>query len=66
MEVYSTQIMTIGQADDFLDWFDKNIGTETETDEDGDDRASVTCFELTSKEVAMCRNMENEITGGIV
>ncbi len=62
MEIYSTRAMTVNQADDFLNWFDKNIGTETETDED-DDGASITCFELTSKEVAMCRDMENEIMG---
>ncbi len=62
MEIYSTRAMTINQADDFLNWFDKNIGTETEIDED-DDGASITCFELTSKEVAMCRDMENEIMG---
>jgi hypothetical protein len=62
MEVYSTRAMTVNQADDFLNWFDKNIGTETETDED-EDGASITCFELTSKEVAMCRDMENEIMG---
>jgi hypothetical protein len=62
METYSTRAMTVNQADDFLDWFNKNIGTETEIDED-DDGASITCFELTSEEVVMCRGMENEIMG---
>lgn len=60
MLTYTTDTMTGKQADDFAALFDKEIGTEHEIDGDAGEY-SVTCFELTSAEVAKCRRIENRI-----
>jgi len=57
MYSYSTGILTAKQADDFISWFDSAIGTETQTDQDGD-TFYITCFELEKNEVSKCRYFE--------
>jgi len=47
---YETKVMPSHTVAKFLRWFEKNIGTETETNEVDAFNASVTCFELTRKE----------------
>jgi hypothetical protein len=49
-----TQELTGHQADTFIEWFDKEIGTETEVNQNGM-AFSVVCFELTSAEKAKCK-----------
>ena len=50
--------MTGKQADDFLAWFDQEIGTETEINEI-DGIFNITFFELEANEVSKCRYYEN-------
>lgn len=62
MNTYTTGLLTGRQFDDFLEWFDYNIGTETDVDESLDDNGNklfaVTCHELTKNEASKCRYFE--------
>jgi hypothetical protein len=58
MKTYTTGLITGHQADDFIEWFDAEIGTETDTTDHKDGTFSVTCFELKPSEVRKCRYLE--------
>jgi hypothetical protein len=55
---YETKVMPSHTVAKFLRWFEKNIGTETETNEVDAFNASVTCFELTRKELRKVEDYE--------
>lgn len=58
---YETEILTNSQAIQFADLFQEEVGTETELTEH-DNGLSVTCFELTEREVETCRFIEEVVT----
>lgn len=62
MSTYTTALMTPRQADDFIAAFDAEIGTETETTDDGEGQQSVTCFELTPGEVLKSARIFRRVT----
>ncbi len=58
---YMTEIMSHDKMRKFVKWFDKEIGTENESENFGhEDEWSVTCFDLNMSEVEQCRKWEND------
>lgn len=58
MAIYMTDVLTGKKCDEFISWFDSEIGTETDIDDDGEDGFTVTCLELERNEVSKCRYFE--------
>lgn len=60
---YETNTMTKEQFEKFTDFFDANIGTDYEVNEDPEDsnKVYVVCFELDNNEVNKLRKFENEM-----
>ena len=62
MESYETGLMDQNQLEDFVEFFDRNIGTDYEINYDpaGSDKNYVVCFELELSEVKKLRDYEND------
>ena len=62
MESYETGLMDQKQLEDFIEFFDENIGTDYEINYDpaGSDKNYVVCFDLDIPELEVIRNYENE------
>ena len=62
MESYETGLMDQKQLEDFVEFFDRNIGTDYEINYDpaGSDKNYVVCFELELSEVKKLRDYEND------
>ena len=60
MRTYETNSLTGKQADTFKEWFDREIGTDIDQDDDGEGGHVITCFELTANEVSKCRYFETK------
>ena len=60
-EIYETQVMDNKKIRKFINWFDKEIGTENERNEDDVNTSYVVCFDLTYSEVQKCRDYENKL-----
>ena len=62
MEAYETGLMDQKQLEDFVEFFDRNIGTDYEINYDpaGSDKNYVVCFELELSEVKKLRDYEND------
>lgn len=60
---YETKLMNQEQFENFTDFFDKEIGTDYEVNEDpaGSDKVYCVCFELKQSEVNEIRNFENNL-----
>jgi len=61
MECYETELMDKNEFEEFCEFFDKNIGTDYEVNDDpaGSDKVYVVCFELNHQEVDQIRKFEN-------
>jgi|GEM_PF-5058659 len=59
---YETALMNKEQFGEFVEFFDKEIGTDYEVNEDpaGSDKVYCVCFELNQSEVVMIREFENK------
>ncbi len=66
MESYETGLMDQKQLEDFVEFFDRNIGTDYEINYDpaGSDKNYVVCFELELSEVKKLRDYENDHPAG--
>lgn len=62
MSVYETELMTPEELEDFVEFFDRNIGTDYEIndDPDGSDKSYVMCFDMDIAELEMIRNYEQD------
>ena len=62
MESYETGLMDQKQLEDFVEFFDRNIGTDYGINYDpaGSDKNYVVCFELELSEVKKLRDYEND------
>ena len=62
VESYETGLMDQKQLEDFVEFFDRNIGTDYEINYDpaGSDKNYVVCFELELSEVKKLRDYEND------
>ena len=60
-QIYETQVMNNSKVRKFIKWFDKEIGTEHERNEDDESTSYVVCFDLTMSEVKQCREYENKL-----
>lgn len=60
-QIYETQVMSNGKVRKFQNWFDKEIGTEIEKNEDDESTSYLVCFDLTISEVKQCREFENKL-----
>ena len=62
MESYETGLMDQKQLEDFIEFFDENIGTfyEINYDPAGSDKNYVDCFDLELSEVKKLRDYEND------
>ena len=60
---YETGPMDKEQFSEFVKFFDENIGTDYEVNQDPDldDKVYVVCFELEPKEVRMLEDFENNL-----
>lgn len=60
---YETGPMDKEQFSEFAKFFDENIGTDYEVNQDPDldDKVYVVCFELEPKEVKMLEDFENNL-----
>ena len=59
-QIYETQMLTYWQMVHFSTWLDKTIGTEVETNEADEGIFYLMIVDLTTDEVDMIRNYENE------
>ena len=62
MNSYETGLMDHEQLEDFIEFFDSNIGTDYDVNDDpaGSDKFYVVCFDLDTPELEMIRNYEND------
>ena len=60
-EIYETQVMDNKKIRKFINWFDKEIGTEIERNEDDENTSYCVCFDLNNSEVQKCRDYENKL-----
>ncbi len=58
MEYYETEPMTKAQAKDFIQWFEKEIGTDYEENELDEDEVYILFCDLTPSEVKKVRGYE--------
>ena len=59
MRTYETDILNGQQVDRLIEWFDHEIGTDFDHDEDGTGGHYLTFFELEANEVSKIRYYEN-------
>ena len=59
---YETQLMDLKEFEEFNEFFDAEIGTDYEVNEDpaGTNKVYCVCFELTPSEVNKLRKFENK------
>lgn len=50
---------TLGEITGFMEWLDKNIGTEYDLNDTGEGRFYLMIFDLSPKEVSQIREYEN-------
>ena len=60
-KIYETQVMSNSKVRKFIKWFDEEIGTENERNEDDESTSYVVCFDLNMEEVKKCREYENKL-----
>ena len=60
MEIYETELMSKEQFSEFVEFFDKEVGTDYEVNEDpaGSDKVYCLCYELNNSEVTKLRKFE--------
>lgn len=58
---YETKLMDKSEFAEFIEFFNTNIGTDYDINEDpaGSDKVYVVCFELTHQEANQIRKFEN-------
>jgi len=61
MGIYETDRLTLSQKNQFNEWFDEEIGTESETNEQDFNTFTIMFFDLTPREVEKIRKYEREI-----
>jgi len=61
MQIYETGTLTLNQKNQFIKWFDKEIGTESEVNEEDFNKFYIMFYDLTPNEVKKIRNYENEV-----
>ena len=60
--IFETGTLTEKERGDFLEWFDDKIGTEWDvTQHDDVNNYTITCFELTSKDVSAIKGYLNNL-----
>lgn len=59
--MYETAEMPNDKAIKFIQEFDKRVGTDREINYIGDFNSYIFAFELTSKEVNICKEIENSL-----
>ncbi len=60
MEIYETDVYKYHEARAFMEWLDKNIGTETQLNDHGEGDFTITVFDLNPGEVVQIRKYENQ------